>query len=610
MNKLTSTFVTLLILFVLFIASVLLNNALFSGVRLDLTENKVYSLSEGSQQVISEIDEPVNLYFFFSDTATKGMVGLRNYADQVQSLLETYTAQSEGKIRLHVIDPKPFSEDEDRAAEFGLTGAQLGMMGDAIYFGLVGTNSLDDQQVIGFFDPQQEQFLEYEISKLIYQLGDPRLPSIALVTDLAVEGAQNPVTGRFDPPLTFYTQLQQLYDVTVVSAAADSLPEDTDLVILAHATNLSDALRFNIDQFLMTKGKLLVFADPYYESTMMGMPGEASELALLKDWGIVIDANKSVLDPQLGLDIRGPQGGVVRHPGILGVTADQINGADIVTANMDTVNFASAGSVSLAEGSGLTLQPLIQTSSFANLIDTESLMGMQDPAGLSQLIQDEGQMRTLAARVTGRITSAFNEAIDGQSEFVEGHSTANVIVIADADLLQDRYWVQQSNFFGQTVFSPFANNGDLLINAVDNLSGSASLISVRSRGTFSRPFIKVEELEVAAQSRFREQEERLQNQLMETEQKLAELQSQQADSNSMAISPEEQAAIDNFVEQRIAIRQALREVRFELQRDIDALGNAIKVLNIALAPIVLTLLLVLAARVLRRRAPVLQKRRA
>ncbi|MFC3094706.1 ABC transporter [Alteromonas sediminis] len=599
MNKLTSTFVTLLVLFVLFIASILLNDSLLSNMRIDLTENKVYSLSEGSSKVISEIEEPINLYFFFSDTATKGMVGLRNYADQVQSLLETYSAESQGKIRLHIIDPKPFSEDEDRAAAFGLTGAQLGMMGDAIYFGLAGTNSLDDQKVIGFFDPQQEQFLEYEISKLVYQLAEPRLPVVALVTDLPVDGMQNPMTGRFEPPLTFYTQLQQLYDVTVVSAASESLPENTDLVLMAHATNINESLRFAIDQHVMSQGKLVVFADPYYESSTMGMPGEASDLSLLNDWGIVIN-EKIVLDPQLGLDIRGPQGGVIRHPGILGVSAEQIDSSDIVTANMDTINVASAGHISLKENSELNLIPLMQTSSFANVINNEDMMATQNPSDLSQLISEEGSIYTLAARVSGTLTSAYADSEDTST--ITASQNANILLIADADLLLDRFWVQQSNFFGQTVYSPFANNGDLVINAVDNLSGSASLISVRSRGTFSRPFNKVEELEVQAQSRFREQEERLQNQLLETEQKLAELQNQQIDATSMMISPEEQAAIDNFIEQRIQIRQALREVRFELQRDIDALGNRLKVINIAVSPLLLTFALLAVARLLRRRA--------
>lgn len=600
MNRTASTLLTLLTLFVVFIGSVLLNNTLLSDVRLDLTENKVYSLSEGSQAVIADIDEPINLYFFFSDSATKGMVGLRNYAARVESLLEAYAAQANGTIRLQVIDPEPFSVDEDRAAEFGLTGAQVGMVGDSVYFGLAATNSLDDQAIIGFFDPQQEQFLEYEISKLLYQLGDPEQPHIALITDLPVDGAQNPMTGQFDPAMTFYTQLQQFYTVTVVSATAESLPEGTDLIVMAHANKLSDSLRYAVDQHVMQTGKLLVFADPLFESTMMGMPGMASQASLLTDWGIELSTEQSVLDPQLGLDIRGAQGGVVRHPGILGITAEQLNSSDIITANLDTLNFNSAGTLSVADDSALKQTPLITTSGNGAQVATSHLQGLTDPSELSRFLADDGAVYTLAARYTGKISSAYSEANDEGGEYIANNASANIVVIADADMLTDRFWVQQSNFFGQTVFTPFANNGDLLINAVDNLVGSTALISVRSRGTYSRPFTRVEAIEVAAQARFREQEQRLQNQLAETEQQLAQLQARQEGANTLVLSVEEQAAIDEFVEKRIAIRQALREVRFELQRDIDVLGNKLKLYNIALAPLLLTLLLVLISKLLRR----------
>lgn len=600
MNRTASTLLTLLTLFVVFIGSVLLNNTLLSDVRLDLTESKVYSLSEGSQAVIADIDEPINLYFFFSDSATKGMVGLRNYAARVESLLEAYAAQANGTIRLQVIDPEPFSVDEDRAAEFGLTGAQVGMAGDSVYFGLAATNSLDDQAIIGFFDPQQEQFLEYEISKLLYQLGDPEQPHIALITDLPVDGAQNPMTGQFDPAMTFYTQLQQFYTVTVVSATAESLPEGTDLIVMAHANKLSDSLRYAVDQHVMQTGKLLVFADPLFESTMMGMPGMASQASLLTDWGIELSTEQSVLDPQLGLDIRGAQGGVVRHPGILGITAEQLNSSDIITANLDTLNFNSAGTLSVADDSALKQTPLITTSGNGAQVATSHLQGLTDPSELSRFLADDGAVYTLAARYTGKISSAYSEANDEGGEYIANNASANIVVIADADMLTDRFWVQQSNFFGQTVFTPFANNGDLLINAVDNLVGSTALISVRSRGTYSRPFTRVEAIEVAAQARFREQEQRLQNQLAETEQQLAQLQARQEGANTLVLSVEEQAAIDEFVEKRIAIRQALREVRFELQRDIDVLGNKLKLYNIALAPLLLTLLLVLISKLLRR----------
>ena len=180
---------------IVFFSLVVVNNLTLNTVRLDLTENKVFTLSQGSRDVLKEIDEPINLYFFFSDKASKGMTSLRNYANRVESLLNEYQSASNGKVRLSIIDPEPFSEAEDRADQFGLTAASIGPSDDAIYLGLAATNALDDQQVIGFFDPQQESFLEYEISKLIYQLSDPEPVKVAVLTGLPLEGAQNPMTG-------------------------------------------------------------------------------------------------------------------------------------------------------------------------------------------------------------------------------------------------------------------------------------------------------------------------------------------------------------------------------------------------------------------------------
>ena len=156
-----------------FFVFTMFNNTVLSGIRLDLTENKLFTLSEGSREIVSQIDEPINLYFFFSDAASRDLTSLRAYAKQVQALLEEYALASKGKIQLHVIDPAPFSEEEDHAAEFGLQAVPVNNAGENIYFGLAGTNALDDQGVISFFQPDKERFLEYDVSKLIQNLLAP-----------------------------------------------------------------------------------------------------------------------------------------------------------------------------------------------------------------------------------------------------------------------------------------------------------------------------------------------------------------------------------------------------------------------------------------------------
>ncbi|WP_414828026.1 GldG family protein [Alteromonas sp. H39] len=607
MRKLSALF-SLSLLVLLFVALVVLNNQLLGKYRADLTENAVYSLSDGSKAVLAELDEPVTLYFFYSDTASKGMTSLRNYANRVLSLLEEYEQASNGKVRLKVIDPEPFSEAEDQAAQFGLTGASIGSIGEAVYFGLAGTNTLDDQFTINFFDPQKEQFLEYDISKLIYQLSDPEPVKLTLISSLPVTGGQNPMTGQYSQAMVFYEQLSQLYDVEILNPEAESLPQDTDVVMLAHATSLSEPLSFAIDQFVMNQGRLLAFVDPHFESDQMAMMGamqaNPSDTSLLAKWGISLDEGGVLLDEQLGLEIRGQDGGIVRHPGILGLTAENLDRTDVTTANLEMINGASFGALVLDKSSALKQDALMQTSDNAMLIDAQEYALNREPSSLFMGQADTREKFTLAARFTGEMASAYTQApVDSEGTFKASTAGANIVVVADADMLVDQFWVQQSSFFGQTLYTPFANNGDFITNATENLAGSDALISVRSRGTFARPFTRVQAIEMKAEAKFREQEERLQNQLEQTEAQLAQLQSQQAQGGALVMTDEQQSAIDEFVEQRVAIRKALREVRYQLERDIDALGNWLKLLNVAAAPIALVFLLFLIFWVGRRRAP-------
>ncbi|MEP4300902.1 MAG: Gldg family protein, partial [Paraglaciecola sp.] len=505
-NKLTF-YVSQLLLVILFFALVFINNKLLSPYRLDLTENQVYSLSEGSKKVIREIDEPINLYFFFSDKASKNMISLRNYANRVESLLTEYETLAEGKLKLQVLDPEAFSEQEDKADQFGLTAATIGAAGESIYMGLAATNSIDDQQVIAFFDPQKESFLEYEISKLIYQLTDPEPVNVTLVTDLPIAGGQNPMTGQFDPAWTFYTQLQQLFTVKVLDSSSASIPKNTDVLMLLHPQKYSESLLFSIDQFAMQGGKILAFVDPHNESDQLTiMAGSSSTknssnlTALLTAWGVKFDSQNVLLDAMAGLDIRTPDGEVARHFGFIGLSNEQIENGDVVTSNLDVLNGASFGVISLADNSQLNLLPLIQSSENADLMPVEEYASTQNPDDLSKVYQSQNQNFVLAARISGKATSLFDtlpSAINldiTESEIVTSTNNLNLILVGDSDLLSDRFWVQQSNFFGQAIFTPFANNGDFIINAVENLGGSDALISVRSRGTFARPFNKVDEL--------------------------------------------------------------------------------------------------------------------
>jgi ABC-type uncharacterized transport system involved in gliding motility auxiliary subunit len=613
-NKFTTS-LSLLLIAVVFFALVLINNQVLSPFRLDLTENQVYSLSGGSKQVLAEIDEPINLYFFFSDKSSKNMTSLRNYANRVESLLSEYQTMAKGKLTLQVIDPQPFSEQEDQANQYGLTGATIGAAGEVIYMGLAATNAIGEHKVITFFDPKQESFLEYEISKLIHQLSSTKIPKVSLLTDLNIAGGQNPMTGQMEPAWTFYTQLKQLNDVELMGSDSASLPTDTDLLVIVHPQGISESLLYAIDQYALNGGKLLVFVDPHNESDQMAMmagsmgPNSSSLDPLLAAWGIDFDSKQVLLDAMAGLDIRTQAGGITRHFGFVGLDAEQLDREDITTSNLEVINGASFGTFTKKSDIKTQWLPLMTSTVNADLIDVSTYAMTRDPDELAKKFQSKNKQFVLAGRLIGKAKSAFEQAPEGQdtSTFIASTDALNLIVVGDTDLLADRFWVQQANFFGQMVFTPFANNGDFVTNSVENLSGSEALISIRSRGTFARPFIKVDELTVAAEKKFREQELILQQQLDDTEQQLLQLQTQQEDQAGLVISAEQQQTIDNFMQKKIEIRKALREVRHQLDKDIEQLGNWIKLINIAAAPFILIILLILLSALLRTRSTAEQR---
>lgn len=593
----------------LFVGSVLLNNVLFDRARVDLTENSIYSISDGTKELLTQLDEPINLYFFFSNKNSEGITSIRNYANRVESLLEEYELYSDGKIKLHVVDPEPFSEAEDRADEFGLTAANINAAGDSLYFGLGGSNALDERQIIAFFDPNKESFLEYDISKLVYQLTNPEPIKVTLISGVNMKGGQNPMTGQTSEPWAIIQQLEQLYEVEQLEATASSVPADTSVLMLVHSKGFSDALMYSIDQYALKGGKVVVYADPHSESDpmaamMMQQQGpNASEFSKLFDaWGVQMDG-KVTLDAAKGLEIRMPSGGVGRHLGFIGLIAEDINNEDVVFADLQSINGASFGGLKPTDDATTTFAAMMRSSTYSSQMEG-FLYAMQsrNPESMLQNFQPSNEMVDLAARISGPVKSAFEappEGADSAEQVKAGE--VQVVVIADSDLLSDQFWVSKQNFFGQTILSPFANNGDLATNIIENLGGSSTLISVRGRGQYARPFEVVGELTVKAEAKFREKEQTLQNQLQEAEAQLSQLQGQQGTDGALVLSAEQEKLLEGFVQQKITIRKELREVRHQLDKEIEQLGSWLKFIIIALCPLLLTLGLAFLARRHRRK---------
>ena len=593
---------TLVFAFLVFTA---FNQSMLGGFRVDLTENRLYTLSEGSLEVINAIDEPINFYYFFSDVSSRELTPLRGYAAQVESLLKEYELAAGGKIRLQIIDPAPFSEDEDLAAEFGLQSLPVNSAGDELYFGLAATNSLDQEVVIPFFQPDKEAFLEYDLSRTIQTLSKPELPRLSLLSSLKINGDINMQTFQATPPRMIMEQLGQRYDIVEVEPNASSIPE-SDLLILVHPKNLSIEMLYAIEQFALKGGRLLVFLDPFAEmeesappnplmGEMGGAPGSPSNLdRLLNNWGISMRPDVIAADSDLGLSVGSASGLPVRHIGILGLDQTTFDGEDIAISGVSSLNVSSAGILEVKEPQAeLTVTPLISIGPYAAPLPTLRMQTMTDPEELLTDFVPDGETYHLAMRLSGRVASAFAD-----EEFIgEGHIAVsenfNAVIVADTDLLADRLWVQVQSFFGQRIANPFAGNGDMVFNFVDNLAGTSSLISIRSRGQYSRPFEVVQDLRREAEAKYLQSAEELQAELLETDARLAELSTAQDDSGLLEFTPEQEAELLRFQEDKLRIRKELRDVRHQLDKDIENLGSTLKFVNILLVPILLTLALMM-----------------
>jgi len=588
------------LLAVLFVALVILSDTLLRGWRLDLTENRQYTLSDGTRSILANMEEPVRLQLFFSEEASRDLPQIRNYAGWVEELLDEMAERSGGSLTVQRTDPRPFSPEEDRAAQFGLQAVPLGSGADSLYFGLAGTNSLDDVQVIPFLQPAKEQFLEYDLAKMIATLTRPEQQKVGLLSTLDMQPAFDPATQGFREGWAIYEQLDQLFDLQLVQPSADELPDGIDLLILVHPRELSERLRYGIDQFVLGGGRLVVFLDPFAEADLGGDPsdpmarinaGSSSDLdPLLDAWGVRFDPKRAVGDLLYALQVgMGGGSAPVRHIGILSVTREGLNGEDIVSADLEAVNFSSTGWLEPAEAASTRFEVLVHTSENAAPYDAGRLRFLSNPLDLLDGFRPTGDRYALVARVTGAAQSAFQSVPEGEDEASHraesGDAGISVLLFGDSDMLTDRLWVQKQNFLGRTLVNSFADNGALAINGVDHLLGSSDLISIRTRSTSARPFERVDALRLEAENKFRATEERLQRELEETERKLTEMQSTREDGDLMVLSEAQQEEIQRFMDQRLQIRSDLREVRHSLDREIDALGTRLKVLNIAVVPL-------------------------
>ncbi len=587
MNNNTTKLLMLIGIFLL--SSVIISQSgLFSRTRLDLTENQLFTLNNGTINILKNIDERVHLKMYYSDDATHNIPQLRTYKNTVLDLLNEMQRYSDSKLEITVIDPKMFSPEEDEASQYGLQALPVGEGGENIFFGLVGENSLDTSEIIAFMQPDRESFLEYDIAHLINSLNNPEKKSIAILSSIDIKAKVNENTREPIPAQIFVTQLEKDYVINHLNNSVENIDDNTDLLMLVHPKELSEKLLFAIDQFVMKGGRLLVFVDPYAQAEII-LPDPQNPMAayqadknsniekLFQAWNINFDPKKVLLDDKYALNIQTQSGSrPTRHLAYLALTGESFNNSDIITRELDTINLASSGYFESE-----SIQPILKSSAMASTISSDALKFLRDPSELFNNYKADDKNYTVAGRITGKINSVYPNGIEGVevSSVVTSIDEPKVVLFADVDILFDQMWVRSQNFFGRSVYSAFADNGNLITNLMDNMAGSPDLINIRSRKNSARPFTKVIELQKASDKKFREQENVLKQRLRETEEKLNEIQREKGQQNRLIMSQEQEQELQKFQNEKLEVRKRLREVRRALDKDIKDLGSNLKTVS-------------------------------
>ncbi len=606
----------------------LLSNTIFRNLRVDLTQDKLFTLSDGTKSMLSTLEERVLLRLYFSQDLANEYPSIRDYARRVEDMLTEYVAASDGMITFEIMNPEPFSNIEDDAVGFGLQGVPVDAAGDRLYFGLVGTNTIDELSVIEFFRQEREAFLEYDLTRLVYEIATAQKPVVGVVSALPIYGGPgNPQAGEpaYKPEWVLISQLGQIFDLRQVNLDASPIDNDINVLLIIHPSGMTGAASYQIDQFVLQGGRAMVFVDPLSEESAK-TPDPENPLApkgsnmpdLFKAWGLELVPGMLVADSRAAQRVQtSDQGRSVILPYLpwLSLETPNFNPDEVATSQLGRITLRSAGNIKAIEGATTEFVPLLQSSSESMMIERFYVQFGGNPQALLEKFESQGTRYVMAARLSGPAVSAFPEGPLGdepdsegvrkplagvpEDHVAESSEPINVIVVGDTDMLIDASWVQSQQFLGRVLNLPVADNGAFVANALELLGGGSSLVGLRTRGTGQRPFEVVDELQREAELQFRETESGLQRRLEETEKKISEMRSAGGASVEM-LSAEEAETIAAFQRDMLSIRKELREVRHELRKDIEGLGTILKVINIGGIPVLVGFIAIFVSLIRRR----------
>ncbi len=590
----------------MFVAANVVGNSWFRSWRLDLTQNHLYSLSPGTQHTLDHLSDSVELKLYYSRDAAARAPQVQAYAGRVREMLQTFAAHSHGHVRFTEVNVRPFTEQEDQAQEAGIQGVRPDQNSDAIYFGLTGANAIDDKRTIPFFDPSREAFLEYEVTRLIFELEHPDRTRVALITSLPMDpasasNAQGAPTGQS----VFATEMGRLLNVTKLPQDFTQIP-DADVLAIIHPWALSPAQLYAVDQFILRKGRAFIALDPasmqaaqqgasFNPMSPSAPPATASTLEpLLSRWGVAMSQDVVLdLEGALPIQVQDPSGQATQAPQPLffAVPAANLDREDLMTAWLNRgVNFGLAGGLNISPRDGVTSRVLAHTSARTMHMPAAQAMMRPSPYEILQSWPPDGRIETIAVRLSGPLQTTYPAGSPEGGDTLAPRLTrsarpAEVVIVADTDFLADDFYIDPQNG------GAAADNASFALNAIDVLGGSDALVSLRSRAPSIRRMTRIDEMEREAQRLIRQRQEQLQGELEDTQQRLAALQTRGRGSGFFSgnlgaeLTPDENAEIERFRAQVVGVRSQLRGVERDLRSGINSLEAWIVFINVWLAPL-------------------------
>jgi gliding motility-associatede transport system auxiliary component len=595
------------------------------SARVDLTEGRVYTLSPGTRAILSKLEAPVRIRFYYTQGGTAVPVGLKTFAKRVEDLLAEYRAASNGKVMIDKFNPEPDSDAEDSATLDGVDG-QMTNTGEKFYLGLA-VSFLDQKAAIPVLAPDREGLLEYDITRAISQVAAAKKSVIGIMSALPVLGRTlNPmIKQQPTEPWVLASELKRSFEVKKVELDAQKIDDDIKVLLVIHPRNISEATEYAIDQFVLRGGKLIAFVDPYayfdQQPDMMNpfggaQAGQSTLYNLFKAWGIDVGMNKVVAD------LTYPSGSGPRLlPTLLSLNNEALNQEDVVTNQVGTLLIPFGGVFTGKPAAGLTQTVLAHTSKNSMLVDLiiATLSGEPSTRGF----EPSGKEQPLAIRLTGKFKTAFpngkpetapargdrkKEGEDAKKAeakpepmLKESSGENSVVLVGDADMLTDNAAVDVQEVFGQRLVVPRNGNLAFAQGMVEQFSGDNALISLRSRASFSRPLTVIQQMEAQAQQSYLGKIKELEDNLNQTQEKLQALQKGRGGAQSTILSPEQQTEIENFRKKATEARRDLKELRKNLRVETDTLEFWTKVINIGLVPLLVALAGLLLALAKRRR---------